>query len=313
MADHDDYESLPDHVSPFIHMMAGGAAGILEHIAMYPFDVVKTRLQKVNPTPGGLYTGVAHCMKSMIRQEGVPSLFRGINAVLLGAGPAHALYFSVYEKSKRIFGASDAQPITTAMSAVCAAIAHDGFMNPVEVVKQRMQVYDSPHRTAFQCFRTVYANEGIGAFYRSFSTQLLMNIPFQCAYLVTYETCRKFFNPDGTYHAPTHLVSGAIAGAFAASITTPLDVLKTFLNTQEACKGALAGLETQLPPTHRSASIIMFAFRSVFEAYGWRGFVRGLSARVVASSPAAAISWSVYEFFKHKIVLAEDGGHKRNI
>eukprot|EP00056_Hartaetosiga_gracilis_P006093 m.92970 g.92970 ORF g.92970 m.92970 type:complete len:312 (-) comp12375_c1_seq1:390-1325(-) len=301
--DHDDYEALPQHASPYIHMLAGGAAGILEHTAMYPFDVVKTRLQKVNPSPGGLYTGVAHCMKSMVRTEGFPSLFRGMNAVLLGAGPAHALYFSVYEKSKLLFGASDAQPIKTSMAAVCAALAHDGFMNPVEVVKQRMQVYDSPHRSAFQCFRTVLVNEGIGAFYRSFSTQMLMNVPFQCAYLVTYETCRKFFNPTGEYHPPTHLVSGGIAGAFAAAITTPMDVAKTYLNTQEACKGAKAGLETQIPPAHRSFSLIVYAFRSIHEAYGMRGFVRGLTARVVASSPAAAISWSVYEFFKHYLLV----------
>ena len=42
--DHDhDYEALPEDVSPQVHMAAGAAAGVLEHIAMYPLDVVKVR------------------------------------------------------------------------------------------------------------------------------------------------------------------------------------------------------------------------------------------------------------------------------
>ena len=40
-----DYESLPtDHLLP--HLLAGGAAGIMEHCTMYPVDCVK-----VSPVP----------------------------------------------------------------------------------------------------------------------------------------------------------------------------------------------------------------------------------------------------------------------
>lgn len=37
---HDDYESLPT-TSVSINMTAGGLAGILEHVVMYPLDSVK--------------------------------------------------------------------------------------------------------------------------------------------------------------------------------------------------------------------------------------------------------------------------------
>ena len=37
----DDYESLPDVATPSDHMIAGAAAGILEHCIIYPVDVVK--------------------------------------------------------------------------------------------------------------------------------------------------------------------------------------------------------------------------------------------------------------------------------
>lgn len=37
----DDYEGLPETTAMSTHMMAGAAAGIMEHCVMYPLDCVK--------------------------------------------------------------------------------------------------------------------------------------------------------------------------------------------------------------------------------------------------------------------------------
>lgn len=42
----------------------------------------------------------------------VMSTYRGINAVALGAGPAHALYFTTYETLKKTIGRTSALPDT---------------------------------------------------------------------------------------------------------------------------------------------------------------------------------------------------------
>jgi solute carrier family 25 iron transporter 28/37 len=39
--DEDDYESLPETATSLDHMVAGAAAGIMEHCIIYPVDVVK--------------------------------------------------------------------------------------------------------------------------------------------------------------------------------------------------------------------------------------------------------------------------------
>ena len=39
--DSDEYEALPDEWPVSVHMMAGAAAGIMEHAAIYPIDCVK--------------------------------------------------------------------------------------------------------------------------------------------------------------------------------------------------------------------------------------------------------------------------------
>lgn len=103
-----------------------------------------------------------------------------------------------------------------------------------------MQMLNSPYKSAVQCCIDIYRREGFPAFYRSYTTQLTMNIPFQSIHFMIYEFAQKLTNKDGAYNPPAHMLSGAAAGAVAAAITTPLDVCKTLLNTQQG--GATAGL-----------------------------------------------------------------------
>lgn len=81
------------------------------------------------------------------------------------------------------------------------------------------------------------------------------------------------------------MVAGALAGAAAAAFTTPLDVCKTLLNTQEDGIGATKGLKE--------------AVKKVYRAAGMRGFFKGMQARILYQMPATAICWSTYEFFKY--------------
>lgn len=100
------------------------------------------------------------------------------------------------------------------------------------VVKQRMQMHNSPYKSIIDCIRKVYKSEGVVAFYRSYTTQLTMNVPFQSIHFVVYETAQNLSNPTRDYNPKAHVVSGAMAGGVAAAVTTPLDVCKTLLNTQ---------------------------------------------------------------------------------
>lgn len=99
-------------------------------------------------------------------------------------------------------------------------------------MKQRLQMYNSPFRSMTECAIKVYRAEGFSAFYRSYGTQLAMNVPFQCVHFIVYEAMQNATNPERTYNPMGHVISGGVSGALAAAITTPLDVCKTLLNTQ---------------------------------------------------------------------------------
>ena len=85
-------------------MLAGAFAGIAEHSVMYPVDLLKTRMQIINPAAGGLYTGLSNAVSTIYRIEGLRTLWRGVTSVIVGAGPAHAAYFGTYEVVKEYAG-----------------------------------------------------------------------------------------------------------------------------------------------------------------------------------------------------------------
>lgn len=249
------YETLPTS-SVAVHMTAGAFAGIMEHCVMYPLDSVKTRMQALTPN-AGVRGGVRTVLRRMVQQEGF-------------LRPIRAPY---------------------AIAGFVATLLHDGIMNPAEVVKQRLQMYNSPYQNVMTCIRNIYKNEGAYAFYRSYTTQLTMNIPFQTIHFVTYEVAQVVTNPNHIYNPIAHMVSGALAGAVAAAVTTPLDVCKTLLNTQN-------GIQAQG---------MKDALRIVYRYGGLSSYFRGLNARVLYQMPATTICWSTYEFFKYIFQEKDDG------
>ncbi|XP_028164203.1 mitoferrin-1-like, partial [Ostrinia furnacalis] len=218
---------------------------------------------------------------------------RGMSAVVVGAGPAHACFFATYEHSKQTLAHLTRhrhEHLTHGLSGCLASLVHDAVSNPAEVVKQRLQMLNSPYRGVWECARHVYRAEGLRAFYRSYATQVAMNVPFQALHFVTYEWCQAALNPARAYDPVAHALSGACAGALAAASTTPLDVCKTVLNTQEAAARADGLLE---------------AASAVLRATGPLGFFKGVQARVLYQMPAAAICWLTYETIKHALAKIE--------
>ena len=144
-----------------------------------------------------------------------------------------------------------------------------------------MQIHGSIHKTVFKCASQVYKAEGLKAFYVSYPTTLCMTVPFTALQFMAYDSVSRIMNPTHTYDPLTHCVAGGLAGGFAAGLTTPLDVVKTLLQTRGTANDAHI----------RSAKGLFVAARIIKDTYGWRGFGRGLGPRVVTAMPSTAICW----------------------
>ncbi|KAG0186817.1 Fe(2+) transporter [Apophysomyces sp. BC1034] len=201
---------------------------------------------------------------------------------------------SDYEYEYESLGANSTM-VQNAIAGALAGIGEHCIMYPIDSIK-RMQLRDSTYRSVRECARKVYAAEGFKAFYISLPTTLYMSIPFQSIQFTTYEFFRSFLNPGGAYDPKSHVVAGALAGMVASSVTIPLDVIKTLLQTR--------GSSTD--PRIRNASGFWDAAKIIGERYGYQGFFRGFKPRILTHMPSTAVSWTVYEYFKW--FLSNDDG-----
>ena len=214
----------------------------------------------------------------------------------------------MYETIKRTSGADQPghHPLEAALSGAMAAVSHDFFMTPFDTVKQRMQL--GHYRSTWHCLRTVLKSEGFTPLYRAFPATLGMNVPYGCIMVAVNESAKKILNvSDQHYNFASSMIAGAIAGASAAAITTPLDVIKTRLQTQhlEPCPSTVrAGLinnsiDEVLMISNKQPMGFMEIARNINVMDGWRGFFRGMTPRMISHAPAVAISWTAYEFLKN--------------
>ena len=58
-------------------------------------------MQIINPTSGGLYTGISNAVSTIYRLEGLRTLWRGVSSVIVGAGMDHARN-TILEETKLI-------------------------------------------------------------------------------------------------------------------------------------------------------------------------------------------------------------------
>ena len=68
----------------------------------------QTRMQVFATNQAAIYSGVGNAFSRIASTEGLRTLWRGVNSVILGAGPAHAVHFGVYEAVKEITGGNKA-------------------------------------------------------------------------------------------------------------------------------------------------------------------------------------------------------------
>jgi solute carrier family 25 iron transporter 28/37 len=176
-------------------------------------------------------------------------------------------------------------------------------MTPLDTVKQRMQLghYGSVRSAVADMTRS----EGARVFYRSFSVTLASNVPYGMIMVSVNEhlkqTARHWLGEDAPAPGSSHnwktvVLSSSAAGLVASAATTPLDRIKTSLQTQHLLPTCYRIERSQCKlRTHanwREAAL------HILETEGFRGFWRGMIPRVLSHTPAVAISWTTYETAK---------------
>lgn len=125
-----DWEERSDNIPFTVHMIAGCFAGVIEHVALLPFDQIKTHMQ----VEGRTHHKFWDITKTIYKNGGLTGFWRGGSTMLFGCAPAHAAYFSIYESTKTLLKIKDEKmyPILFGASGVFGSIVHDIIMNPFD-------------------------------------------------------------------------------------------------------------------------------------------------------------------------------------
>ena len=100
---------------------------------------------------------------------------------------------------------------------------------PADVIKQRLQLCNSPYKGGWDCARHVLRSEGVRGFYRSYTTTLAMNLPFATINFGVYDALKAGISAqvgDKAYvsSAMVHLVAGGLAVLIGGGVTEDCDL-----------------------------------------------------------------------------------------
>ncbi|XP_034704407.1 mitochondrial substrate carrier family protein B-like isoform X2 [Vitis riparia] len=183
-----------------VHFVAGGLAGLTAASATYPLDLVRTRLAA--QTKVIYYRGIGHTLQTIVREEGIWGLYKGLGATLLGVGPSIAINFSVYETLRSSWHSQRPNDSTVLVSLTCGSlsgIASSTATFPLDLVRRRMQLEGAGGRARvyttglFGTFRHIIRTEGLRGLYRGILPEYYKVVPGVGICFMTYETLKNAF------------------------------------------------------------------------------------------------------------------------
>jgi len=234
-----------DLTASWKHMVAGAGAGWATSLVTCPLDVVKTRMQSLQYWHGhvsGQSAPPNNTPKALLyiwRTEGIRGLYRGLTPTMIGYLPSFAIYFSVYQRSKRhverrfrkYLTGEVPLPAVNIVSAIIAGTCSNLSTNPLWVVRTRMMTQHlvnqgkPVYQNTLDAFRSIFKNEGLRAFYKGAGTSLL-GVTHVAIQLPLYEWL-KSIQPGAREQTPrVHevLLASITSKIVASTVTYPHEV-----------------------------------------------------------------------------------------
>uniref|UniRef100_A0A6Q2YF44 EF-hand domain-containing protein n=1 Tax=Esox lucius TaxID=8010 RepID=A0A6Q2YF44_ESOLU len=177
--------------------MAGSLAGATAQTAIYPMEVMKTRLT-LRKT--GQYSGMFDCAKKILKREGVKAFYKGYIPNILGIIPYAGIDLAVYESLKNAWLARYAKDTANpgvlvllacgTISSTCGQLAS----YPLALIRTRMQAAASiegmEQVSMNRLVRKILEKEGFFGLYRGILPNFMKVIPAVSISYVVYEYMR---------------------------------------------------------------------------------------------------------------------------
>ena len=211
------------------HLLSGVEAGVVLVVAFNPFWLIKTRLAlqgsglgQNGPAARPQYSGAYHALRTIVREEGVLGLYRGLLPALFLTSHG-AIQFAMYEKlkvlSERHLSQERREGAPWAVSVVSGGLSKviaSTVTYPYQVIKSRLQQRDdvilSPagreassgaakgavatalkprYEGMIDCVRQIWRHEGLMGYFRGVVPNALKVAPSAALTFFVYEEVLK--------------------------------------------------------------------------------------------------------------------------
>lgn len=242
----------------FVNGLISGSVGAL---AVYPIDVVKTRMQNQNKSLNKLYKNGFDCWYTLWKQGRFSMFYKGCIPQMIGVAPEKAVKLFAYS---HVTKNHEDEFLWHVLGGVVAGTSQVAITSPYEMIKINLQMNNRIDYKSLMSFKKLYT----GA-----SACLLRDVPFSAIYFPAYWYLKQ-------EHGLHPFIAGTMAGVPAAYLCTPADVVKTRLQTLRAEQGSLSLYKT---------------IKHLYEQEGFMAFWKGGLWRVLRSSPQFGITLVIYE------------------
>jgi len=254
--------------------LAGSLSGTCSTLLFQPLDLVKTRVQQTGPG-----TSLVRVISSVVSQDSVRGLWRGLVPSLVRTVPGVGLYFSSMHQMKTSLCDGRPTALQSALIGSSARALAGSVMIPFTVIKTRFESRAFHYSSTAHALISILRTEGLRGLTRGLGPTLVRDVPFSGLYLMFYEQLKTWVPEEvSSTQAAVHFSCGLMAGLLASLVTQPADVVKTRLQLSSGSGLRLSGAVLQ-----------------IYSDRGLGGFTTGLVPRSLRRTLMAALAWTVYE------------------
>lgn len=297
-------------------LINGGVAGLVGVTCVFPIDLAKTRLQ--NQQGVQVYKGMLDCLAKTIRSEGYFGCYRGAAVNLTLVTPEKAIKLAANDVFRQKLSKDGHLPLWGEVLAGCGAgTCQVVVTTPMEMLKIQLQDAGrlaaqkpvptpsqaavpgpapslvappparrnpAPRPSATGITRELLKTRGLAGLYKGAGATLVRDVPFSMIYFPLFANLNALGRDDVQARAPfwQSFAAGCGAGSVAAVAVTPLDVIKTRLQTLQKGEGE---------DTYRG---IVDCTRRIMTREGPSAFLKGATCRALVIAPLFGIAQGVY-------------------
>eukprot|EP01060_Flectonema_neradi_P016487 TRINITY_DN23097_c0_g1_i1.p1 TRINITY_DN23097_c0_g1~~TRINITY_DN23097_c0_g1_i1.p1 ORF type:complete len:446 (+),score=61.00 TRINITY_DN23097_c0_g1_i1:71-1408(+) len=179
-----------DNVTTFERFVAGGTAGAVSQISIYPMEVIRTRLAT---SPPGTYSSALNCLSQVYGASGYRALYAGLAPSIAGIIPYAAIDLSlnsILKERSAEYLSKQGREVSVPMllgCGMCSSAVATVVTFPLNVIRTQAQASGAAVSTVLSNMK----KEGLRGFYRGLVPCLAKVLPATSISYATYEYLGK--------------------------------------------------------------------------------------------------------------------------